>query len=123
MVTGKQHLRLTGFAVLAETVLLELVLNERVERRAKTIRSEALAAEPGSRRQCATANFSSSRHLPQRRPKSSSSRLTLPRLLLAMRAIQGVGTISGSRQQIVEAELPVHRAVDFVDAHPLLLVA
>ena len=50
MVTGKQHLRLTGFAVLAETVLLELVLNERVERRAKTIRSEALAAEPGSRR-------------------------------------------------------------------------
>ena len=55
--------------------------------------------QPGSRRQCATANFSSSRHLPQRRPKSSSSRLTLPRLLLAMRAIQGVGTISGSRQR------------------------
>ena len=50
MVTGKQHLRLTGFAVLAETVLLELVLNERfkVERRAKTIRSEALAARVAS---------------------------------------------------------------------------
>ena len=142
---GKQHLRLAWLAVLAEAVLFEFVLRERFEIERRTV--EKQYGQRFRQQRPGRVADASSQLLDQapvelvHHPVHLLQRQTDPEILLeppdAAPLAVGVGDarhhdmeqdvmggwMSVSRQQIVEAELPVHRTVNLMDAgdHPLFL--
>ena len=140
---GKQHLRLTRLAVLAEAVLLEFVLRERFEVERRTIEKQYgfRQQRPGRVADASSQSLDQAPVEPIHHPVHLLQRQADPEILLeppdAAALAVGVGDarhhdmeqdamgswVPMSRQQIVEAELPVHRTVNLMDAgdHPLFL--